>query len=429
MKRSGWRRHAVGAAVALLATLTLMLAWVELSIEFPVTAIATEVLAPAASEQSEQIERGRYLALAGNCLACHTAPGGAAYAGGVAIATPFGTTYPSNLTPDEANGIGRWGAEDFWRALHEGRSRGGRLLYPTFPYTSYTHVSREDSDAIFAYLRSLPPAAMPNRPHALRFPYNTQTALLAWRTLYFKPSEASSDAARSTEWKRGAYLVRGLGHCAGCHAPRNALGATSETHELSGGMIAAQDWYAPALNAADEAGVATWGKGHIVQLLRTGASNGNTVSGPMANVVYESTQHLSERDLSAIAVFLKELPQAPVRRPAKVAVVDGAVTERGAKVYEQHCTQCHGDQGEGVAGAYPALAGNRAVTLASTANLVQIVRRGGFAPATAGNPRPYSMPPLGEGITDSDIAAVLTYIRSHWGNSAAPVTALDVLQR
>jgi mono/diheme cytochrome c family protein len=408
--------------------------WVETRTDTPATQVPIKTAAPATNVQ---IERGRYLARAGNCQACHTAPGGAAYGGGVAINTPFGATYSSNLTPHSAYGIGRWSASDFWRALHEGRSRGGRLLYPTFPYTSYTHVAREDADAIFAYLRSLPPAATPNRPHTLRFPYSTQTALLAWRTLYFTPGQVSNGAINgatpSADWNRGAYLVRGLGHCVACHAPRNALGATSETQGLSGGMVATLGWYAPALNAAEEAGVAGWETADIVQLLRTGSAKGSTVSGPMAAVVYDSTQHLTPQDLGAMAVYLKALPQAPPKLPPNFQVrptaIDLGTAQRGAKVYEQHCAQCHGDQGEGAAGAYPPLAGNRAVTLASTANLVQTIRLGGFAPATAGNPRPYSMPPLGDSLTDTDIAAVLTYIRTQWGNAAAPVTALDVLQR
>ena len=436
MSRSGWRARSHNAAAALLGAATLAVAvavaisWVELGARTPVTPPGIDASAPATNVQ---IERGRYLARVGNCQTCHTLPGSAPYAGGVAINTPFGVTFSSNLTPDATNGIGGWRADDFWRALHEGRSRGGRLLYPTFPYTSYTTVVREDADAIFAYLRSLPAVATPNRRHALRFPYNTQTALLAWRTLYFKPGDAGHDATHSAEWNRGAYLVRGLGHCAACHAPRNALGAVNEIRGLSGGMVATQGWYAPALNAADEAGVAGWETGHIVQLLRTGVSNGSSVSGPMARVVYDSTQHWSGSDLSAVAVFLKALPQAPAKLPpkatTKAAASDATPTERGATVYKQQCAPCHGDQGEGAVGAYPALAGNRAVTLASSVNLVQVVRRGGFAPATAGNPRPYSMPPLGDSMSDTDIAAVLTYIRSQWGNSAAPVTVLEVLQR
>lgn len=411
------------------------------------------------------VVRGAYLARAGNCMGCHTTRGGAPYAGGRAIDTPFGSVYSSNLTPDAASGIGSWTSEHFWQALHNGKSKGGRLLYPAFPYTNYTRVTRADSDALYAYLRTLPAIPLPNTPHALRWPYSTQAALWAWRTLYFSPGEAVAgeenktpgpatnpangpaqnatqnatrdQAQKSPQWQRGAYLVQGLGHCSACHAARNALGATDKQPDLAGGLIPMQNWYAPSLTSTAEASVADWDIAQIVALLKTGVAPRGTVLGPMAEVVLGSTQHLSDDDLTAMAVYLKHLPQthtaprptaaaAAAAQASKVSPAQTPVADRGAKLYEQHCAQCHGDQGTGVAGAYPALAGNRAVTLASSANLTQIVINGGFAPATAGNPRPFGMPPYKLVLDDSDIAAVLTHIRRTWGNSAAQVTELEV---
>ena len=383
-----------------------------------------------------QIERGQYLARAGNCIACHTARGGAAYAGGRAIATPFGTIYSSNLTPDAKTGIGTWSSAHFWRAMHNGRSKDGRLLYPAFPYTEYTLVSREDSDAIFAYLWSLPAVEQPQRPHELRFPYNSQAALAVWRALFFEPKTFEPEREKSAEWNRGAYIVKGLGHCTACHSSRNVFGATSDL-ELSGGLIAAVGWYAPSLVAANEAGVADWETNHVVELLKTGRTARASTIGPMAEVVFRSTQYLSNEDLSAIAAYLKALPQtsgdgdAPWwwwrSRDERQSLPDDVRTH-GAGIYEEHCADCHGKTGEGAVGAFPPLAGNRAVTMRVPANVIRVVLSGGYLPATAGNPRPYGMPPFSHVLSDADIAAVASYIRGSWGNEAESVSPFQVQQ-
>ena len=389
--------------------------------EDPITA----GIEPPASAQ--RIASGEYLARVGNCMACHTARGGEPYAGGLGIQTPFGTVYTSNLTPDPQTGIGAWSSSEFWRAMHNGRSRDGRLLYPAFPYPNYTHVTRANSDAIFAYLRSLPAVAQANRPHELRFPYDSTPALAVWRALFFKPGQFEPDTQQSANWNRGAYLVQGLGHCNACHASRNALGATSGTLDLSGGLIPVQNWYAPSLTSSQEAGVAEWPLPDIVGLLRTGVSRQGTVVGPMAEVVQNSTQHWTDADLLAMATYLKALPPShDQREPVKVP--PPLPDSRGAKLYKVHCAQCHGDQGEGAAQAYPALAGNRAVTMDSPANLVRIVLAGGFAPSTKGNPRPYGMPPFAMVFSNDDTAAVVSYIRSAWGNQGQAVSTLDVIQ-
>lgn len=378
-----------------------------------------------------QVDRGRYLALAGNCAGCHTVRGGAAYAGGLAIDTPFGTIYTSNLTPDDANGIGSWSSAHFWRAMHHGRSKDGRLLYPAFPYPNFTKVTREDSDAIYAYLRSVPPAATPNVPHHLRFPYNTQAALVVWRALSFTPGTFVADPAKPAEWNRGAYLVDGLGHCIACHGTRNVLGATEEKRGMSGGLIPVENWYAPSLTSTREAGVADWPTADVVALLKNGTSPRGSVIGPMAEVVYQSTQHLTDADLAAMAAYLKQLPagDAVPEPPAAPGRRDAGVMARGGKIFDQRCAYCHGDVGQGAVDAYPPLAGNRAVNMAQPTNLIQMVRHGGFLPATAGNPRPYGMPAFGHVLDDSEIAAVLTFIRGSWGNDAEPVSARQMMRR
>lgn len=380
----------------------------------------------------DQIERGRYLALAGNCAGCHTARGGAPYAGGVGIETPFGTIFASNLTPDPNAGIGGWTSAHFWRAMHNGRSKDGRLLYPAFPYPNFTRVTREDSDAIFAYLQSIPPAPTPNLAHKLRFPYDTQPALAVWRALSFNPGTYVVDPAKPAEWNRGAYLIDGLGHCIACHGTRNVLGATQEKLGLSGGLIAVENWYAPSLTSKREAGVADWDPKDVAELLKNGRSARGSVMGPMADVVFGSTQHLDEADLRAMGVYLKSLPNTASAAPAATSTTsrrDVRVMERGAKIFDQRCAYCHGDQGQGAEGAYPPLAGNRAVLMDSAVNLIQIVRHGGFLPSTGGNPRPYGMPPFRYVLDDSDVAAVLTYVRGSWGNDAPPVTPRDMLRR
>ncbi|MDM7942088.1 MAG: cytochrome c [Hydrogenophaga sp.] len=371
------------------------------------------------------VERGAYLARAGNCMACHTDRGGAAYAGGRAVPTPFGAVLSTNLTPHKATGIGQWSAADFWRAMHHGQSKDGRLLYPAFPYTSTTLVTREDSDALYAFLQSQPAVEQPNRPHGLRFPYNTPVALAVWRALYFEPASFEPAPEQSAEWNRGAYLTRGLAHCAACHAERDPLGGSSPAQAFRGGLMPAQDWVAPSLRSAREGGVAHWDTSQVVALLKAGVADGASVMGPMAEVVLHGTQHLSDADLRAMAVFLQALPPHETP-PATVEAADPQQIVRGEQLYAQQCAQCHGDSGEGSAGVYPRLAGNRAVTQDTPHNVVQAILGGGFAPATAAHPRPYGMPPYRTLLNDEEVAAVATYLRQSWGNRAGAVSGLAV---
>ncbi|OJX05069.1 MAG: hypothetical protein BGO72_14965 [Burkholderiales bacterium 70-64] len=380
----------------------------------------------------DEVVRGAYLAAAGNCAGCHAAPDGTPFAGGRGVVTPFGTVYAPNLTPDDETGLGRWRSDDFWRAMHEGRSQDGRALYPAFPYPQYTHIDRKDADAIFAFLRSLAPVRRANRPHALRFPFDRPLVLEAWRWLFFRPAAFVPEPTRSAEWNRGAYLVSGLGHCASCHARRNVFGATKDPGRFDGETMPALGWYAPSLHAPGQAGVQHWPVERIVALLRDGVAPGAGVAGPMAEVVYSGTQHLSEADLRAVATYLKALPAEPAAGgQGERGRGDGAAGadrrfEAGARLYRSHCADCHGRGGEGVPRAYPPLAGNRAVTLDPPVNLVRVVAHGGFAPTTAGNPRPFGMPPFTQALDDAQLAAVLSYVRNAWGNRAAPLSSADV---
>jgi mono/diheme cytochrome c family protein len=407
--------------IALLVLLAAACAWVVSA--WPRAEIIPSRSPAAWAATPDNIARGAYLARAGDCLACHTARGGAAYAGGRAIDTPFGRLYGPNLTPDATTGLGAWSADEFWNALHNGVARDGRLLYPAFPYPHYTKITRDDADALFAFLASLPPVRQPNQPHELRFPYNSQLALAGWRLLYFRPGVHAEDQARPAEWNRGAYLVEGLGHCSACHSSRNAFGASGGG--LSGGLIPTVGWYAPSLTSSSEAGLGQWEVPHIVQLLRTGVSPQGAVFGPMAEVVGQSLQHLSEPDVRAMAVYLKSLPATPdQRRPAPPPPED--VMKLGRQLYENNCVDCHGADGRGSGTAYPPLAGNRALTMEEPVNAIRIVLNGGFPRSTGGNPRPYGMPPYSPVMSDAEVAAVVTYVRASWGNAAPVVTPAEV---
>ncbi|MFT5532717.1 MAG: mono/diheme cytochrome c family protein [Burkholderiaceae bacterium] len=370
-----------------------------------------------------QVAQGKYLALAGNCMGCHTMRGGAQYAGGRPISTPFGTIYSPNLTQDKTSGLGNWSADDFWQALHNGKSRDGSFLYPAFPFTNYTRMTRPDSDAMYAYFKTLTPVDQNNRPNTLRFPYNQRALLSAWRVLYFTPGSQPVDASQSVAWNRGAYLVEGLGHCSACHASRTTLGGS--TGGLDGGLIPVLDWYAPSLTSSSEAGLGDWQQSHIVDLLQTGISPRGAVFGPMAEVVGASLQHLTEPDLQAMAGYLKSLPQTnePALQPV---VLDESTRQLGSKLYEQHCVSCHRADGNGIPPHYPPLAGNRAITMASAINPIRIVLNGGFPPSTSGNPRPYGMPPFAAVLNDAEVAAVVSYTRATWGNVRPAVTAFEV---
>jgi mono/diheme cytochrome c family protein len=386
---------------------------------------------PMMAASTDPVDRGRELVMLADCRSCHTARGGAPFAGGRAIPTPFGTFYSPNITADPRTGLGSWSATDFWHALHNGYSRDGTLLYPTFPYTNYTKISRADSDAIFAYLRTITPVARENRPHQLSFPYNHRLLLVGWRWLFFRPGVYEPQPGETPEWNRGAYLVQGVGHCSACHESRNALGATRSEAGPSGGLIL--NWYAPSLTSPLQAGVEDWPIADIVTLLKAGrVSSNNTEAaalGPMAEVVSESLQGAPDTELQAMATYLKSLPvtrSSDENSESNVQYdIPPSILEAGKDLYVKNCADCHGKNGEGREPAAPPLAKNRAV-LSSAINPIRMVLFGGYAPGTHGNPRPFGMPPYSLTLSDEQIAEVLIYVRSSWGNHARPIRGEEV---
>ena len=388
-------------------------------------------LAPRAEPTAVPASGGRYLAVLGNCQGCHTRPGAPPFSGGLGIPTPFGTVYSSNLTP-AASGLARWSADDFWRAMHHGQSRDGHWLNPAFPYTNFRHITRADSDALYVFFKGLEPVEAVPPPHALRWPFNTQLALQVWRRLYFPPDEPqpATHSAADAQRQRGAYLVQGLGHCSVCHMPRNRLGGNADMLSLAGGFIDGPSWYAPSLLDPLDGGVQNRPTAEVRQLLQSGRSGADRTSGPMAEVVRHSLQQWTVQDIDAMVVYLQSLPKAAAENSIAPAP-PRRVLDSGAALYDKHCADCHGTQGQGVRGAdgnwaYPPLRDNRTVLQSSPVNLLQTVLYGGFGPSTAGNPRPFGMPPYVLALSEQELADLLSFLRAAWGHQAAPVSALDV---
>jgi mono/diheme cytochrome c family protein len=370
------------------------------------------------------MSRGEYLAHVGDCIACHSNPGGKPFAGGFAIPTPFGTLYSPNITPDDATGIGKWTAAGFYRMLHTGRSPDGYLLYPAMPFPAYTKITREDSDALFGYLRTLKPVGQTNRANQLRFPYDDRALLYGWRALYFTEGTFKPVPGQTPEFNRGAYLVEGLGHCASCHSTINALGGSSADSAFAGGLIPEQHWYAPSLTSNQESGLGNWSIPEIAALLKGGTSMRGAVYGPMAEVTHDSLQYLTNADATAIALYLKSLleSKSSPEPPIEGSPISASTLATGRSVYENRCAACHRSDGKGMPPAYPPLAGNPSIEMQSSVNPLRMVLNGGYPPQTSENPRPYGMPPFAQVLSDEDVAAVVTYIRASWGNHGSLVT-------
>lgn len=375
-----------------------------------------------------QIEAGRGLATAGDCVACHTAPGGTRFAGGRGISTPFGVINSANLTPDLETGLAGWSEAEFHRAMTQGIRRDGVHLYPAFPYPFYTKISRDDSDAIFAFLRTLPATSNRVNRSSLPFPFSIRAAMIGWNAINFTPGAFKPEPSRSPEFNRGAYLVEGLGHCGACHTPMNVIGGSKSGQAFQGNAI--QDWWAPSLTNDQRTGLGAWSVDEIVEYLQTGRNTRTAASGPMAEVVQYSTALMPTDDLKAIATYLKERERpnpnlSPPTPPAPLPASDAAV-QAGAAIYTDTCSACHSRAGEGIPRLFPRLAGNAMVQQSDTAGLTRIVLGGGRAAATTVAPTSPAMPALGWRLDDAQAAAVLTYIRNSWGNSAAAVTPGEV---
>ena len=313
----------------------------------PRTAGASMPAAPQAASQDVLLQ-GAYLARMGNCAQCHTAQGGAAYAGGRGIGTPFGTVYGGNLTPDPETGLGRWSADDFWRALHHGQSPTGRALIPVFPYTSFTHLARQDSDALYAYLQSLPAVHQVPPVQGLAWPYGTPWALKIWQAVNFTPApEALKAPAMEVSVERGRYLVQGLGHCNECHGGRNAWGAPAAKQELGGAVLPGLPWYAPPLRRTPQnqhGALDGWSEDDVASFMTQGRNDLALASGPMAEVVHHSTQYLQPQDAQSMSRYLLSLQTSnPTPPPSAVRELPAPSTGKtlGARVYEAQCAQCH----------------------------------------------------------------------------------------
>lgn len=388
---------------------------------FPATAAAgATTMADAATAP---VERGRYLATLGDCIACHTAKGGPAFAGGRPIDTGFGTIYSPNLTPDPDTGIGRWSRDAFYQALHTGHDDEGKPLYPAFPYPWFTKVTRADVDAMKAFFDALPAVRKPNKPAQLDWPLGWRPLLAGWNLLSFDRGEFRPDARHSTAWNRGAYIVEGLGHCGDCHTPKGHFGGAHGSEALSGGYASGrqQGWFAPSLAGEPRAGLGRWSAAEIVEYLRTGANVHAVTAGPMNEVIADSTSHFTEADLEAVAVYLKSLP--PRHEENKVAALDRGALERGQDLFTDQCAACHMHDGAGISRVFPPLMGSSAVQAREASTVIRVVLEGARVPARAGQRSYLAMPEFGRKLDNQEVAAVVNYIRNAWGNRAAPVDA------
>ncbi|MDB5693131.1 MAG: alcohol dehydrogenase [Alphaproteobacteria bacterium] len=371
---------------------------------------------------ADPVLRGRYLAVAGDCKACHTDVGGAPFAGARPIRTPFGIVYSANITPDARTGIGGWTADEFYRAMHKGVGHGGKRLYSVFPYPYFTHMPRADIDALRAYLGTVPAVSQVKPANRLPFPLNIRFLLRIWNALFFHPGELRPDPAKSEAWNRGAYLVWGPAHCGGCHTPKNFLGADRNKHALQGGRL--DNWVAVNLTGDPRQGLAGWDKADIAEYLRSGRNSYAAASGSMQEVIYESTSRMSDADLMAIATYLKDLPPgAP--KPGGWAPTEAAM-RGGAAIFADACAACHVADGSGVPRFFPPLRGDASLQSKDPTTIVRIILEGSRSLPTPARPTPLAMPAFAWKLDDNEIASVATFVRNAWGNSAPAVPASKV---
>ena len=367
----------------------------------------------------ERLAQGEYIARLGNCVTCHSRRDGVPFTGGRAFRTAWGTLHSTNLTPDRETGLGDWSPEEFRHVMRHGVGRNG-VLYPAFPYAHFALLDDADLDALFAWLRQLPPSKVEPTPNRLEFPASWRPALIGWRMLHYRPPNPAVGAGQSAQWQRGRYLVDGLGHCAMCHSTRGDMGALPPEGYLAGGTIPGLGWYAPPLDAQQ---LRRWSEAELADYLRGGNAALGAAYGPRAEVVYNCLRHLRADDALAIAVFLKSVPARA--RPQQRMRVSAAASDEGERIYARECKQCHGADGRGEDG-HPPLVDAVALTAPDLVNAVRMVLYGAMAPTTSLNPRPHSMPPFVQRLTSAEIAAVTHYIRARWGDQPAPLGANDV---
>jgi mono/diheme cytochrome c family protein len=401
-------------------------------------ASGTESAAPAGPASAETIQHGAYVAVAGDCVACHTAPGGKPFAGGLPLATPIGVIYSTNITPDPTTGLGHYSYAAFERAVRHGVRADGATLYPAMPYPSYARLTDEDVQALYAYFtQGVQPVTQPAKPSEIAWPLSIRWPLTYWRWL-FAPAVGPAPAASDDPVRdRGAYLAEGPAHCGTCHTPRGitlaekALTAHDGNAYLAGGAVV-DAYVATSLRGDAGTGLDGWSEAEIVQFLKTGRTAHSAAFGGMADVVAHSTQNMTDADLAAIAHFLKQLPAAKqearfVADPAAATALHaGDTSARGALDYLNNCAACHMSSGSGYVDTFPALAGNPVVTSEDPSSLIHIVLAGGTIPATQTAPTHFTMPPFAGRMTDQEVADVVTFIRANWGNKASAVDAATV---
>jgi alcohol dehydrogenase (quinone), cytochrome c subunit len=402
----------------------------------------TRRLEAANGDEAALLERGRYLARAGDCVACHTTSGGKPFAGGLAIASPLGAIYSSNITPDPDTGIGSYTLDDFDRAVRHGIARDGNSLYPAMPYLSYARISDDDVRALYVFfMHGVDVVKAENRKSDIPWPLSMRWPLAIWRKT-FAPETVAVEPKRYADARiaRGAYLVQGLGHCGACHTPRaatlqeKALDESGDTY-LAGGQVI-DGWYAVNLRGNTADGLGSWSTQDIVDTLRSARNAHTAVIGqPMGDVAVHSTQYLSEDDLEAIAVYLKTLPAAPGDKagfkddPSTARALQSGVDEsRGAQLYVDNCAACHRTDGKGYAHVFPQIANNPSVLAEDTTSLIHLILAGSSLPSTAASPSTLGMPGFAERLSDEEVAQLVTFIRNGWGNRAGKVDAAQVAQ-
>jgi mono/diheme cytochrome c family protein len=378
---------------------------------------------PAAAPDAGAVAQGQYLAAAGNCLSCHTRPGGAPFSGGLAFPTPLGTVHSTNITPDPATGIGSWTVADLRRALQQGRSRKGGHLFPVFPYTAFTKFSDPEVAALYAYLRTVSPVRYTPPRNGWLFSIRGPVAI--WNALFFKPGRYVAVPARSAEWNRGAYIVEGPAHCGACHTPRNLLLAERADQALQGGVLQvdagggrARRWSAVDLTPSTR-GLGPWSVTELAQYFKSGVSGRAGSFGPMNEVIGNSLSHLSSDDLHAMAVYLKSLPP----RAYQDATMPPQLASAGAGVYKARCEKCHGRSGRGGMFSGPPLAGSAVVQAEDPSSLINAILDGSDAPESLASNSWETMPAYRGVLDDAQLAAVSNYLRASWGNHGAAVSA------
>jgi len=380
----------------------------------------------ARAAEGDLVARGEYLARAGDCTACHTAPGGAPYAGGRAFKLTFGTIYSRNITPDPKTGIGQWSDDDFVDALQRGVAKGGEHLYPAFPYTAYTKLSRDDILAIKAYLFSQPPVSNTTPADELSFPYNQRWGMVFWNLAFNSNRRFQPDPGQSTQWNRGAYLVEALGHCGECHTPRRFTQSLNNSQKFSGALT--QGWKAYNITGDARSGLGGWSDDALASYLSTGHAEGHSsASGPMAEVISNSLRYLTQEDIRAIVVYLRSIPAVETgpeiaqRPPARAAAAPSGGL--GEQFFAGNCANCHNWDGTGVQSPYADLSGSRTVNDPAATNLMGVVLTG--STTELGDQRIF-MPPFGNGHSDDELAAVVNFVNTYFGNGTAKVSSADI---